>query len=75
MNEICSNQSEAIKFSRYFETLSKTLGLPLKLRELNIPESALKKLAKDAMKQTRLLANNPRPLTESDALNIYKSIW
>ena len=75
VNEVRSNRSEAIKFSKYFETLSKTLGLPLKLRELNIPERALKKLAKDAMKQTRLLANNPRPLTEADALKIYQSIW
>ena len=75
VNKVRSNRSEAIKFSKYFETLSKTLGLPLKLRELNIPERALKKLAKDAMKQTRLLANNPRPLTEADALKIYQSIW
>ena len=74
-NEICSNRSEAIRFSEYFKTLSQTLGLPQKLRDLNIPKSALKKLAIDAMKQTRLLANNPRPLNEADALNIYQSIW
>ena len=74
-SEICSNRSEAIRFSLYFKTLCQTLGLPLRLRDLNIPKSALKKLAKDAMKQTRLLANNPRPLNESDVLNIYQSIW
>ena len=74
-NEICSNWSEAIRFSEYIKTLCQTLGLPVKLRDLNIPQSALKKLARDAMKQTRLLSNNPRSLNEVDALNIYESIW
>jgi len=27
------------------------------------------------MKQTRLLVNNPREVTEVDALNIYQSAW
>ncbi len=27
------------------------------------------------MKQTRLLVNNPRELTENDALNIYEAAW
>jgi alcohol dehydrogenase class IV len=33
------------------------------------------KMASDAMKQTRLLVNNPREVTEADALNIYKATW
>ena len=57
------------------ESLSKKLGLPQKLREVNIPKEACKKMAKDAMKQTRLLVNNPREVTEKDALNIYESAW
>ena len=32
-------------------------------------------MAKDAMKQTRLLVNNPREVTEVDALNIYQAAW
>ena len=32
-------------------------------------------MAKDAMKQTRLLVNNPREVTEKDALNIYQTAW
>ena len=32
-------------------------------------------LAEDAMKQTRLLVNNPRPVTEADALEIYRSAF
>ena len=57
------------------ENLSKRLGLPQKLREVNIPKNACKKMAHDAMKQTRLLVNNPREITETDALNIYQSAW
>ena len=57
------------------EVLSKKIGLPQKLREVNIPKEACKKMAFDAMKQTRLLVNNPREVTESDALNIYEAAW
>ena len=56
-------------------SLSKKLGLPQKLREVDIPKNACEKMAKDAMKQTRLLVNNPREVTEKDPLNIYHSAW
>jgi alcohol dehydrogenase class IV len=46
-----------------------------RLREVDIPESALPKMAQDAMLQTRLLVNNPRPLHEADAFSIYKEAW
>ena len=62
-------------FHKRMESLSKKLGLPQKLRDVNIPKEACKKMAKDAMKQTRLLVNNPREVTEKDALNIYESAW
>tara|TARA_B100001250_G_scaffold28585_1_gene23433 strand:+ start:2709 stop:3881 length:1173 start_codon:yes stop_codon:yes gene_type:complete len=69
------NQSVCAEFIDRMENLSKKLGLPQKLREVNIPKEACKKMAKDAMKQKRLLVNNPRELTEKDALNIYESAW
>lgn len=50
-------------------------GLTLKLSELNIAEAKLPQLAKDAMLQTRLLQNNPREMTEQDALQIYQAIY
>jgi len=49
--------------------------LPQKLREVDIPKNACEKMARDAMKQTRLLVNNPREVTEKDAFNIYQSAW
>jgi alcohol dehydrogenase class IV len=76
--EINSDQgSQAIckEFIDKLEVLSKKIGLPQKLREVNIPKEACKKMAFDAMKQTRLLVNNPREVTESDALNIYEAAW
>ena len=69
------NQAICKEFIDRLENLSKKLGLPQKLREVNIPKEACKKMASDAMKQTRLLVNNPREVTEADALNIYESAW
>ena len=68
-------QSVCAEFINKLESLSKKLGLPQKLREVDIPKNACEKMAKDAMKQTRLLVNNPREVTEKDALNIYHSAW
>ena len=63
------------EFIDKLEDLSKRLGLPQKLREVDIPKNACEKMANDAMKQTRLLVNNPREVTEKDAFNIYQSAW
>ena len=68
-------QGVCAEFIDKMEDLSKRLGLPQKLREVNIPKNACEKMATDAMKQTRLLVNNPREVTESDALNIYHAAW
>ena len=69
------NQAICNEFIDKLEVLSKKIGLPQKLREVNIPKEACKKMAFDAMKQTRLLVNNPREVLESDALNIYEAAW
>ena len=68
-------QAVCAEFIDKIEDLSKRLGLPQKLREVNIPKEACVKMASDAMKQTRLLVNNPREVTEIDALNIYQAAW
>jgi alcohol dehydrogenase class IV len=70
-----SNQTNASLFIENLTVLSKELGLPQKLREVSIPEDACASMAKDAMKQTRLLINNPREVSEQDAYDIYHSIW
>ncbi len=55
--------------------LSQACGVPQRLSELNIPRTALPALAQAAMQVTRLLKNNPRPLTEADAVQIYEAIF
>ena len=69
------SQAVCKDFIDQLEVLSKKIGLPQKLREVNSPKEACKKMASDAMKQTRLLVNNPREVTENDALNIYEAAW
>ena len=46
-------------------------NVPASLADVGIARSDLKKLAEDAMEQTRLLVNNPRELGFDDALAIY----
>ncbi len=40
-----------------------------------VPEADLPLLAADAMQQQRLLVNNPRDVTEADALAIYRAAF
>ena len=56
---------------RALSELSPRCGLPSRLRDAGVPKDKLEMLAKDAMLQQRLLVNNPREVTEADALAIY----
>lgn len=56
----------------YFTALPMQMKLPARLSQVGIQAADLPALASDAMLQTRLLINNPRPLTEDDALAIYQ---
>ena len=55
--------------------LIEAVELPRGLGEMNIGEDFLPTLAADAMKQQRLLVNNPREVTEADALMIYREAF
>lgn len=68
-----SERSEA--FIEALDQLNCSLGIKPQLRDHNIPESAIPILAHDAMKQTRLLVNNPREVTFDDAVAIYQAAW
>lgn len=57
--------------ARALSELAPSLGLDASLRSAGITHDHLPRLAEDAMKQTRLLVNNPRALTYDDALAIY----
>lgn len=57
------------------EKLCANCGVPRGIASLNIPESALPRMAAAAMKVTRLLKNNPRELTLADAEAIYRQAY
>lgn len=59
----------------YFEELVKTLKLPFMLRDAGVTKESLETLAKDAMLQQRLLVNNPREVSEANALSIYQAAY
>jgi alcohol dehydrogenase class IV len=68
-------QGRCAAFIEALADLSKKLGMQTRLREVGIGEDHLPKMAADAMKQQRLLVNNPRAVSESDALSIYRAAW
>ena len=68
-------EARAEAFAEALAGLSPACGLPVRLRDVGIPRDALPAMAEDAMKQTRLLVNNPRPLSQDDALAIYTQAW
>jgi alcohol dehydrogenase class IV len=65
----------ALKFVEGMAALSRACGLQQNLRDMGIEKEALPMLARDAMNQTRLLVNNPRPVDEAAALAIYGAAW
>ena len=65
----------AMKFAQGMADLSQACGLEQGLREMGIARKVLPKLARDAMNQTRLLVNNPRPVDEAAAMEIYEAAW
>lgn len=58
----------------YFSRLPSELGLPARLEQVGIKRADIAQLAEDAMKQTRLLVNNPREVTLQDARDIYGAV-
>jgi len=68
-------QARAAAFADRLHRLAQECGLPTKLRDNGVTRESLPMLADDAMKQTRLLVNNPRALTYDDALMIYEKAW
>lgn len=73
LDQETGTQGKCAAFIEALADLSSRLGLQTKLREVGIGEDDLPKMAADAMKQTRLLVNNPRDVGEADALAIYKA--
>jgi alcohol dehydrogenase class IV len=69
-----SDTDRAGALADYLGGLAGELGLPTRLRDLGIVESDIEPLVVDALRQTRLLGNNPRPVGEADVRAIYREI-
>ena len=57
------------------KAIMKDCNFPLKLSDVGVTEGSIPIMAKDAMKIQRLLKNNPRLITEEDAVEIYKAAF
>ncbi|WP_207535204.1 iron-containing alcohol dehydrogenase [Desertivirga arenae] len=68
-------EKTALKGIEKIREIIRECGIPAKLSELDIPEDSIPQMAEDAMKVQRLLKNNPREITLSDAIEIYKSAY
>jgi alcohol dehydrogenase class IV len=55
--------------------LIRDCGIPARLSEVGIPRNAIADMAVAAMTITRLLKNNPRPVTVEDAIAIYETAY
>lgn len=70
-----NDEETALRGVEYITTLCKEIGIPQTLAEMGIPKEATPQMAKAAMDCQRLLKNNPREVTEQDALDIYNSLF
>jgi len=75
LDKLQDTSARCAAFIESLADLCQRLGLQSRLRDVGIAKTDLALLAREAMKQTRLLVNNPRVVAEADALAIYKAAW
>ena len=74
----CAGQGSQSKCATLIEALDKLVtasGLKPRLRDHGIERGDIPILAREAMKQTRLLVNNPCAIDEADAARLYEAAW
>jgi alcohol dehydrogenase class IV len=72
--EPLGQQAQAQGFINALETLAAAAGVPQRLSQVGVAPGDLDLLAAEAMKQERLLINNPCPLDQADARRLYESV-
>lgn len=70
-----NNKETAWKGIEKVRSFIAACGVPARLSEVGIPKSAIPEMAKDALKIQRLLKNNPRHISEQDAVDIYEAAY
>ena len=73
--EVEGSQARVALLIDRLEQLVTESGIATRLRDYGIGFAEAPTFAREAMKQTRLLVNNPRPLEEADAAAIYEASW
>jgi alcohol dehydrogenase len=74
----CAGQGSQARCATLIDSLDRMVtdsGLKPRLRDHGIPQSDIPMLAREAMKQQRLLINNPCPIDEKDAARLYEAAW
>jgi alcohol dehydrogenase class IV len=69
------SQARAALLIERLDELARSSGLALRLRDHGIAFEEAPRLAEEAMKQTRLLVNNPCEISQSDAQRLYEAAW
>jgi alcohol dehydrogenase class IV len=69
------SQARAALLIERLDDLAKRSGLELRLRDHGLAFEEAPTLAREAMKQTRLLVNNPCEISEADAQRLYEAAW
>lgn len=67
--------SQVDAFVTRMNSLRADTGLPTRLQDVGVTQSDLPRMAEQAMLQTRLLINNPREVTQANALEIYQAAF
>ncbi|MBP6018095.1 MAG: iron-containing alcohol dehydrogenase [Burkholderiaceae bacterium] len=70
-----SDEAKTESLIKYLASLSESAGIECRLRDVGVEQKDLRVMAQDAMKQTRLLGNNPRKVDEEDAYAIYSAAY
>jgi alcohol dehydrogenase len=74
----CAGQGSQAKCATLIDRLDRMVvdsGLAPRLRDHGVPSDDIPMLAREAMKQQRLLVNNPCPIEEADARRLYEAAW
>jgi alcohol dehydrogenase class IV len=74
----CSGQGSQARAALLIDRLDRLAsrsGLALRLRDHGIAFEEAPRLAEEAMKQTRLLVNNPCEISQGDAQRLYEAAW
>lgn len=74
----CAGQGSQARCAALINTFDRLIvasGIKPRLRDHGISADQIPALAREAMKQSRLLVNNPCPIDEADAARLYQAAW